>query len=134
SLMQTLGRNFDRIVLDSPPLMSVTDARILAAEADATLLVLRMNQSMRDLGLMALQGLHTVGARVVGAVANDVPTAHAARYSSPWPYKRMDSTDDDEQGHHGRAGNGLALPPLEHENGRHPEPAVVGGGDVTVNR
>ena len=49
-LMKALISSFDRIVIDSPPLMSVTDAQIMAASADATLLVLRMNRSARSLG------------------------------------------------------------------------------------
>lgn len=86
-MMRKLVDSFDRIIIDSPPLMSVTDARILAADADATLLVLRMNKSMRELGVMALDGLLSVGARVAGAIANDVPASHAARYyGGPWPY------------------------------------------------
>lgn len=86
-LMQMLTESFDRIIIDSPPLMSVTDARILAADADATLLVLRMNKSMRELGIMALDGLDSVGARVIGAVANDVPPSRSAKYyGGHWPY------------------------------------------------
>ncbi len=71
-LMQALGKTFDRIIIDSPPLMTVTDGRILAASADATLLVVRMNRSMRRLGVQALDGLDKVGANVLGAIANDV--------------------------------------------------------------
>jgi len=52
--------------------MTVTDAQILAASADATVLVLRMNRSARHLGVLAIAGLEKVGANVVGAVANDV--------------------------------------------------------------
>jgi capsular exopolysaccharide synthesis family protein len=87
-LMQALSGTFDRIVIDSPPLMSVTDGRILAAGADVTLLVLRMNRSARQLGLLALDGLRRVGANVLGAVANDVP-AHIApqqHYGDAWNY------------------------------------------------
>src|SRR5690606_25005113 len=87
SLLQKLSETFDRIIIDSPPLMSVTDARILAAEADATVLVMRMNRSMRELGIMALDSLDAIGARVVGAVANDVPASQSAKYyGGNWPY------------------------------------------------
>lgn len=87
-LMQALGETFDRIVIDSPPLMNVADGRILAAAADVTLLVLRMNRSMRALGAMAVDGLDKVGANVLGAIANDVPADRADQnYSSgSWQY------------------------------------------------
>ncbi len=74
-LMQALGQSFDRIIIDSPPLMNVTDGRILAASADATILVLRMNRSLRRLSVLAVEGLDKVGANLIGALANDVPVA-----------------------------------------------------------
>lgn len=86
-LMRALGGSFDRIVIDSPPLMLFTDAAVLAAAADATLLVLRMNQSMRGLGTLALDGLTKVGANVLGAVANDVsPGKGYRKYGGAWQY------------------------------------------------
>jgi polysaccharide biosynthesis transport protein len=71
-LLRTLGSGFARVVIDSPPLLNVTDARVLATLADATVLVLRMNRSVRRLAGLALNGLASVGANVVGAIAVDV--------------------------------------------------------------
>jgi polysaccharide biosynthesis transport protein len=86
-LMRALGSTFDRIIIDSPPVMSVTDARILAASSDVTLLVLRMNRSMRQLGAYALDGLERIGANVLGAIANDVPAGSAYEYyGGSWQY------------------------------------------------
>ena len=79
-LIQALSKSFDRIVIDSSPLLRFADGRILAASADATVLVLRMNQSMRTLGVVAINGLTKVGANVVGAVANDVPSGGTYPY------------------------------------------------------
>jgi succinoglycan biosynthesis transport protein ExoP len=91
-LMSALGETFDRIIIDSPPVMAATDARILAASADATLLVLRMNRSMRQLGVLALEGLQQVGANVVGAIANDVPSAPSySNYGGSWQYAKHSS-------------------------------------------
>ena len=86
-LMQALGATFDRIIIDSPPLMSFTDGQLLAAASDATLLVVRMNQSMRQLGQMAMEALAKVGANVLGAVANDVAAVRVYRkYGGAWQY------------------------------------------------
>jgi succinoglycan biosynthesis transport protein ExoP len=79
-MIQALSKSFDRIVMDSSPLLRFADGRILAASADATVLVLRMNQSMRTLGVVAVNGLAKVGANVVGAVANEVPGGQAYPY------------------------------------------------------
>ena len=71
-LMHTVaGGTFDRVVIDCPPLASETDARILAAGADVTVLVMRAGESMRKLGSMARAALEKVGATVVGMVVND---------------------------------------------------------------
>jgi capsular exopolysaccharide synthesis family protein len=85
-MMQALLGQFDRIVLDSPPIVSVTDARILGASADATLLVLRMGRSMRKTGVLALDGLERVRANVIGAIANDMPTPGGGYYGGSWQY------------------------------------------------
>jgi succinoglycan biosynthesis transport protein ExoP len=86
-LMRALGDTFDRIVIDSPPLMMFTDAQILAASADVTLLVLRMNQSMRQVGMLAMDALTKVGANLQGAVANDVSPGRALhKYGGAWQY------------------------------------------------
>jgi len=98
-LMQALAGTFDRIVIDSPPILSATDGRILAASADVTLLVLRMGKSVRDFGAMALDGLESVGANVMGTVANDVTIDARADYQhgGSWRYadrhERLLSTD-----------------------------------------
>jgi Mrp family chromosome partitioning ATPase len=48
---------------------------------------LRMNQSMRALGTLALDGLAKVGANVLGAVANDVSAGKGYRkYGGAWQY------------------------------------------------
>jgi succinoglycan biosynthesis transport protein ExoP len=79
-LMQTLSKTFDRIIIDSPPLMNVTDGCILAAAADVTLLVLKMSGSTRETALTALDELDRVGANVLGVVANGVQLPRAYRY------------------------------------------------------
>ena len=88
-LTKTLCEAFDRVVIDSPPLEEVADGRILAAAADATVLVLRMNKSMQRSGVLAVSGLNEVGANVVGVVANDVRVGAGAGYrveGGPWQY------------------------------------------------
>ena len=109
-LLRILCEAFDRIVIDSPSLEEVTDGRILAAAADVTVLVLRVNQSMRRSGAMAVVGLNEVGANVLGVVANDVPPVSAYRLDvGAWQYAAA------ARGHNGSdqiGSNGAgALPP-----------------------
>jgi capsular exopolysaccharide synthesis family protein len=85
-MMQVLSKTFDRIIIDAPPLMRFTDGTILAASADVTLLVLRLNQSMRPLSEAALERLGQVGARVLGAVANGGTADVSPYYGRSWNY------------------------------------------------
>lgn len=71
-VMEVLCNAFDRIVLDSPPVMPVTDARILAASADLTIMVLRADKSTERLSRHARDGLLSVGANILGVVVNDI--------------------------------------------------------------
>ncbi len=64
---------YDRILIDSPPVLAVTDALILSALSDVTILVLRAEHSTRLDSVQACESLISVGARVLGVVLNDVP-------------------------------------------------------------
>ncbi|MCC6241174.1 MAG: polysaccharide biosynthesis tyrosine autokinase [Phycisphaerales bacterium] len=86
-LMEALCARYDRIIIDSPPLTCVTDGRILAASADATLLVLRLNLSVRKRGIEAMDMLDKISANVVGAIANDAtPSRGYQYYGRAWTY------------------------------------------------
>jgi capsular exopolysaccharide synthesis family protein len=71
-LVNTLSLEYERILIDSPPVVAVTDAHILGALCNATILVLRAEFSTRKIAVHAREGLASVGARVLGVVVNDV--------------------------------------------------------------
>jgi capsular exopolysaccharide synthesis family protein len=71
-LLMNLAGRYDMIVLDSPPVSPVTDARILGAICDATLLVLKSDRTKRGNAMLAADALHSVGARLLGVVCNGV--------------------------------------------------------------
>jgi polysaccharide biosynthesis transport protein len=71
-VLTQLKQDYDRILIDSPPVGVMTDAQILATQCGLTLLVLRANKSLRPLTQQASEALYTVGAVVAGAVVNDV--------------------------------------------------------------
>jgi capsular exopolysaccharide synthesis family protein len=72
SLLEELSGQYDCVVVDSPPVLRVADARVLGGLCDATLLVLRRGYSDRRDGQRAIEAITTMGARVLGLVANDV--------------------------------------------------------------
>jgi capsular exopolysaccharide synthesis family protein len=72
-LLELLSNEYDRIIIDSPPITPVTDAQIIAAICDITLMVLRAEKSTRKISRQARDGLLSVGAHMLGVVVNDVP-------------------------------------------------------------
>src|SRR5205823_3503020 len=88
-LLDELSRQYDHVLLDSPPVMPVTDARILAASCDATVLALRAEKTTRRGGTYARDVLRAVGSRILGVVVNDVPRrkgVYGYYYSDAYAY------------------------------------------------
>jgi capsular exopolysaccharide synthesis family protein len=86
--LEQLSKRYDRILVDSPPVMPVADSQILAAICNITLLVLRADKSTRKASQQARDALLSVGARVLGAVVNDVHrrNGHYGYYSGSGYY------------------------------------------------
>lgn len=85
-LLKILSTKYDRVIIDSPPVMPVTDAQILAAISDITILVLRAEKSTRKISQQARDGLLSVGARFLGVVVNDVPKKGGYGYGYGYYY------------------------------------------------
>jgi len=72
ALLTDMREHFDVIVIDTPPVLAAADAAVLGASTDGVLLVVRAGETDRHAVAQALQHLDSVGARVVGAVLNDM--------------------------------------------------------------
>jgi Mrp family chromosome partitioning ATPase len=88
ALLRELGKTFDLIILDTPPVLATADAGILAGLADGVLLVVRAGKTDRNAAQRAHQQLSQVGARIVGAVLNDPggEVVHFGDYYYPYDY------------------------------------------------
>ena len=71
-LLAQLSERYDHIVLDSPPLGSVTDAVILSTMVNGVILVVHGGRNSRQAVQRACHELSAVGARVFGIVLNNV--------------------------------------------------------------
>ena len=56
-LLEHLADKFDQVIIDAPPVLGVSDARIIAASCDITLLVVRNGASGRRKSLLARDSL-----------------------------------------------------------------------------
>ena len=75
-MLKELAERYDHIIIDSPPLINVTDPVILSTMVDGVILVVHGGKSTRDIVRRARQELATVGARVFGVVLNNVDLRH----------------------------------------------------------
>jgi capsular exopolysaccharide synthesis family protein len=76
NFIQELGAHFDRVVIDSPPLVAVTDSAIISTLVDAAVFVIRAFKTGKYLSAQGLRALRDVEAPVVGAVLNAVNLDH----------------------------------------------------------
>jgi polysaccharide biosynthesis transport protein len=84
-LLVELRQQYDVVLIDSPPLLPVTDAAAVAPSTDGAILVCRFKQTSRAEVEAARQALDAVSARLLGTVFTMVPASgpHAyARYNS----------------------------------------------------
>ncbi len=86
-IVKTLADQYDRVLIDSPPVIAVADAQILAALCDVTILVLQAQKSTRRVSVQACDSLVSVGGRILGVVVNNVPhKTDRYGYSSGYGY------------------------------------------------
>lgn len=98
-LLELLREAFDTVLLDSPPVLAVTDASILAKKTDGVVLVVRSDLTEEEAALMARHHLEQVRARVIGVVVNDFD--YETNYYRKVYYKYYTSyyhSDEEEKG------------------------------------
>ena len=78
ALLQRLKGMADYVLLDSPPVLSVADASILAQKVDGVLMVVETGRTRTEMFQRAVATLEGVKARLVGAVLNKVSVRSGA--------------------------------------------------------
>ena len=85
-LIETLRKDFKRIIIDSPPVTAVTDATLLGRLADGVILVVRANDKARELVISGLEKFKAVGAHLLGTVLNAVNVGKDSYYYYQYHY------------------------------------------------
>lgn len=88
SALATLREQFDHVVIDSPPMLSFSDARALATLSDAVILISRYGYTTRRAIARSAELLEGIQAPVLGVVLNDMdlssPDYHYFNYGYSW--------------------------------------------------
>jgi len=90
----------DVLVIDSPPVMLVTDSAVLSQRVDGVLLVLRQGETNLEVARHSVEALRRVGANLLGVVLNGVP-ARSSRYGY-YHYQGYSASYADYYGEDGR--------------------------------
>lgn len=80
SLVEQVKKEYDYVVFDAPPLMAVSDAAVLASQADGILVVISPGKLRREIALRTKELLDRIGTPVLGCVLNGVEPSHSNYY------------------------------------------------------
>jgi capsular exopolysaccharide synthesis family protein len=96
-----LRDQYDLVLIDSPPVLPVTDAAILSQHADATLMLAAAGQTRRSDLHRAVEKLDQVGATILGIVLNKVTRHTGSYYGYTYRYEayRADEHPVTQAGH-----------------------------------
>ena len=79
-LIQDVKQRFDLVLVDSPPILGVSDASVLASEVDLTMIVVQHRKLPRNMLLRVKQAVENVGGNVIGVVLNNVDIRSDSQY------------------------------------------------------
>jgi capsular exopolysaccharide synthesis family protein len=79
-LIQDVKQRFDLVLVDSPPILGVSDASVLASEVDLTMIVVQHRKLPRNMLLRVKQAVENVGGNVIGVVLNNVDVRSDSQY------------------------------------------------------
>lgn len=79
-LIQDVKQRFDLVLLDSPPILGVSDASVLVNEVDLTILVVQHRKLPKYMLLRVKKSVENVGGRLIGVVLNNVNLASDSQY------------------------------------------------------
>jgi capsular exopolysaccharide synthesis family protein len=85
TLIEELSARFDHVIIDSPPVINVSDALIVSPVVDGVVIVVKSGQTPREAVLRTKQALVDVNARVFGVVLNSIDL-DADRYYYKYKY------------------------------------------------
>jgi len=91
--MERMLVDYDRVIFDSPPVVPVTDPQIIGRQVDGVVLVVRMEQTQREVFKRGLELLRNVKVNLLGVVSNDM-NATSGAYGYHYYYQYHQDADE----------------------------------------
>jgi len=106
--IEEVKRRYDFVFFDSPPIMGVSDASILASEVDMAILVIQYRKYPQQMTLRAKQMVEKVGGRMLGVVLNNINISQDSYYYyySGYYYDYYSKSEDSKTPAEKKAGKG----------------------------
>lgn len=86
AFIDALKERFEYIIIDTPPIIAVTDAQLLASHADGSLLVIASSQVEREAVIKSKELLQKVNAKILGVVLNKLEVQEKGYYGYYYHY------------------------------------------------
>ena len=78
--------HYDRVIIDSPPVLAFSDALVLAGISDGVIMVVWGGKTSRDVVQKAIQPLNGIQAKILGVVLNKLNISSKSSYYYPYSY------------------------------------------------
>ncbi|MFC5049866.1 GumC family protein [Rubritalea spongiae] len=104
-LIQDVKGRFDLVLIDSPPILGVSDASVLASEVDLTMIVVQHRKLPRNMLMRVKQAVENVGGTVLGVVLNNVDVRSDSQYQYYTSYYTYYSPSEQAAATKGQSGD-----------------------------
>ena len=118
-LINELKQRYDFVFFDSPPIMGVSDASILASEVDMTLQVIQYRRYPQPMNIRAKQMIEKVGGNLLGIVLNNINMSqdesyyYYSGYYHDYYYSKSEESEPAEKNAENSAAAGDAKPDIK---------------------
>jgi capsular exopolysaccharide synthesis family protein len=86
ALLNNMQSEYDQVIIDTPPVVNVTDAAVLCHSARGVVLVVRSFRTQRELARRAVEVLAESGGKLLGVVLNNIDVPRGAYYYDTYYY------------------------------------------------
>lgn len=91
NFLKKVSDQFDMVIIDSPPVMAVTDAQILSTITDGVILVITSAQTEKVMAIKAKESLKKVNANILGVVLNRIKEENGKSYGYYYYYNEEEN-------------------------------------------
>jgi capsular exopolysaccharide synthesis family protein len=100
-LIARYRKEFDAVIIDTPPMLNMSDARVLGRLSDGVIVVVRAGKTTRDTVQSAVQRFTEDGTTVIGTILNDWNPKKHQGYGYGYTYRSYHGYYDSYQKHYG---------------------------------